>query len=183
MLIGKKLKELRAIKNLTLTTLAQKSGVQMATLSRIENCKMVGSLESHMNIARALGIDITDLYKNLSNDEENSSDKVPKNLADIFSHSSQSSFEILTKNVLRKKMMPALLRIEPRGKSNPEQNQPGSEKFIFILEGEIEVHVGKELFKLKKNNTLYFDGALTHSFVNKGSGIARVICVSTPVSL
>ena len=183
MLIGKKLKELRKIKNITLTALSKKSGVQMATLSRIEHRKMVGSLESHMQIAKALGIDITDLYKDLSLDDKKSDVKTLKSLTDIFSHSDQSSFEILTKNVLHKKMMPVLLRIEPHGKTNAEQNHPGSEKFIFVLEGEIEVKVGKESFKLGKNNTFYFDGALAHSYVNTGKGIARVICVSTPVSL
>ena len=48
MYIGEKLHAIRKAKRISLTELSEKSGVQMATLSRIENKKMVGTLESHM---------------------------------------------------------------------------------------------------------------------------------------
>ncbi|MCK5178412.1 MAG: helix-turn-helix transcriptional regulator, partial [Candidatus Omnitrophica bacterium] len=62
MYIGKRLRELRMAQGMSLSGLAEKSGVQIATLSRIEHLKMTGTVESHMNIARALDIDITQLY-------------------------------------------------------------------------------------------------------------------------
>jgi len=61
MYIGEKLHAIRKAKRISLTELSEKSGVQMATLSRIENKKMVGTLESHMQIAKVLGIDVTEL--------------------------------------------------------------------------------------------------------------------------
>lgn len=183
MYIGKKMQSLRKAKKLTLTDLSQKSGIQLATLSRIENMKMVGTIESHINIAKALGVDVTELYKDI--------DKQPKMVefseaqarTDVFTHSEHSSYEILTKNVLQKQMMPILIRIDPLGKTNKEQNQPNSEKFIFVLEGKIEVAVGDQKFELNKHNTLYFDASLPHYFINKGKANAKVLCVGTPVSL
>ena len=44
MLIGKRVKELRKARNMSLSELAKLSGVQIATLSRIENLKMIGTL-------------------------------------------------------------------------------------------------------------------------------------------
>src|SRR5277367_6251365 len=165
MYIGEKLHALRKAKRISLTELSEKSGVQMATLSRIENKKMVGTLESHMAIAKALGIDITELYKGLSHQNAIIDFGHDKN-TDVFTHSDEASFEILTKNIMNKRMMPILIRIEEGGKTNKEQNQGGSEKFLFVLDGHVEVTINAQIFTLHKYNTLYFDAALPHSFRN-----------------
>ena len=182
MYIGEKLHAIRKSKRVSLTELSEISGVQMATLSRIENKKMVGTLESHIQIAKALGVDVTELYKGLSHQNaiiDFGSDKD----TDIFTHSDEASFEILTKNIMNKKMMPTLVRIEEGGKTNKEQNQGGSEKFIFVLEGHVEININDQIFNLHKYNTLYFDASLPHYFRNTGKGVVKLISVCTPVSL
>lgn len=183
MFIGSKIHSLRKTHKMTLTELAEKSGVQLATLSRIENMKMVGTLESHIKIAKALGVDVTELYRDIDKEPKIVEFGDAQNRTDVFTHSEHSSYEILTKNVLQKKMMPVLIRIEAHGKTNEEQNQANAEKFIFVLEGSIEVRVGEQKFVLNKHNTLYFDASLPHSFINKGKAAAKVLCVGTPVSL
>ena len=185
MYIGKKIKELRETKKMSLTELSKQSGVQLATLSRIENQKMIGTVESHINIAKALGIDITELYKDIIKEENRPTTdiKTQQTLSDTFSHSDQAYYEILTSNVLSKKMMPILLKIEPKGKTNVEQNQTGTEKFVFVLEGEVAVHLEGQTHPLKKNNTFYFDAGVEHFFVNTGSSACKVIVVCTPVAL
>ena len=183
MLIGQKIRELRKMRDMTLLELSKKSGVQLATLSRMENKKMVGTVESHMHIARALDVELTELYAELKNPKEKPQIETPKSFTDVFTHSDKLSCEILTKNIFNKKMMPVLLRIESGGKSNTEQNDRGAEKFVFVLEGGIEVTVGEDKFKLQKYNTLYFDASLVHSFTNTGKQQARIICVATPVEL
>jgi transcriptional regulator with XRE-family HTH domain len=182
MFIGEKLHAIRKSKRISLTELSQKSKVQMATLSRIENKKMVGTLESHMAIAKALGIDVTELYKGLTHQNAIIDFGSDKN-TDIFTHSDDASFEILTKNIMNKKMMPTLVRIEEGGKTNKEQSQGGSEKFIFVLDGHVEININNQLFTLHKYNTLYFDAALPHFYRNSGKGSVKFICVGTPVSL
>ncbi len=183
MFIGDKIKSLRKSQKMTLTELSQKSGVQLATLSRIEHQKMVGTLESHMNIAKALGVDVTQLYAGMGNAAKAIEVETPQSLTDQFQHSEKSSYEILTKKVLNKQMMPVLVRLEPTGETAVEQGQIGSEKFIFVLEGQIEVTVGEKSYILEKANTLYFDASLPHRFHNQGKQIARILCVSTPVTL
>jgi transcriptional regulator with XRE-family HTH domain len=153
MFIGEKLKAIRKAKRISLTELSQISSVQMATLSRIEHKKMVGTLESHMQIAKALGVDVTELYQGLSQANAIIDVGQDKN-TDVFTHSDAASFEILTKNIMNKKMMPTLVRIEGNGKTNKEQGPGGSEKFIFILDGNVEAHVSGQVFALHKYNTL-----------------------------
>src|SRR5258707_7974519 len=102
MLIGDKLHEIRKAKKITLTELSQKSGVQLATLSRIENKKMTGTIESHMAIAKALGIDVVELYSSLIREQKQIEVSQATKGSEVFTHNEKSSFEILTKNVLSK---------------------------------------------------------------------------------
>src|SRR4051812_26640881 len=101
MLIGKRVKELRKARNMSLTELAKLSGVQIATLSRIENLKMIGTLESHMSIAKALGIDITQFYQHLAG-KSSPSPQTDSELqtTETFSYNDKASYEILTSSVL-----------------------------------------------------------------------------------
>lgn len=183
MYIGKRIKELREEKNMKLIDLSAKSGVQLATLSRIEHLKMTGTLQSHIQVAKALDVNLTELYSNIVTEEEKMQLKSPGALSDMFVYSDKSSYEILTSNIFRKKMMPFLLKIEPGGRTNKEQAKFGTEKFVYCLDGQIEIHAGEKIFSISKNNTLYFDASVEHNFINKGAKMAKLICIVTPVVL
>jgi len=183
MLIGNKVHELRKARNMSLTELSKKSGVQMATLSRIENMKMTGTLDSHMDIAKALDMDITELYKNAEKESKRVDVHSSKGSSDVFVHNDLASYEILTNNVLSKRMMPMLIKIESGGRTNLEQNKYGAEKFLFVLEGKLTVKIGSEAYSLSKNSTLYFDASVEHYLINEGKSTVKVLCTATPVSL
>lgn len=183
MLIGKKMKELRKVRKMTLTDLSRQSGVQLATLSRIENMKMTGTLQSHMDIAKSLGVSLADLYGDIEQAAKKVEFSKAKSETDIFVHSEKSSYEILTSHVLSKKMMPRLVKIDPEGKTNTEKNQIGTEKFLFVLEGKVEAKIDQESYILSRYNTLYFDASLPHCLINKGKVQAKLLSVVTPVAL
>ena len=183
MYIGNKVNELRKNLRMTLVELSDKSGVQVATLSRIENNKMIGSLESHMAIAKALGVDVTRLYSDIIREESRVDVGKSKDKADIFVHSTRATSEILTTNIMAKKMMPVLLTLEGGGQTGKEQHALNSEKFVYVVEGQVEVKIGEQSYPLSKGQTMYFDGSLQHVFRNPAKSTARVICVTTPVQL
>jgi quercetin dioxygenase-like cupin family protein len=168
---------------MTLLELSNSSGVALATLSRIENERMTGTIESHMAIAKALGMPLAELYADIEAETREIDLQKKPERSDIFVHSDKSSYEMLTRNVLNKKMMPIMLKIVPGGKSNPETNSVGTEKFIYVLEGKIEVTAGDKTYPLNKSDTLYFDSSLKHQFKNIGKNLARAICVITPPAL
>lgn len=184
MKIGARIRDLREDKHMTLAELSELSRVQIATLSRMENGKMTGTVESHIRICKALGVELVELYKGLEKeDSQVDIQQVKDQKTDVFIHSEKFSYEILTNKVLSKRMMPVLLKIEPKGQSAKEQNQIGSEKFYFVLDGNIEVHVAEQVFNLTRNNTIYFDSSEPHYMINTGTVMARILSVSTPVSL
>jgi transcriptional regulator with XRE-family HTH domain len=61
--IGSAIKELRQHRKMKLIELAEISKVQLATLSRIEHGIMTGTVETHIDIAKALGVRLTEIYK------------------------------------------------------------------------------------------------------------------------
>lgn len=183
MKIGDRIRQLRKTRKMTLVELSQNSGVQLATLSRIENLKMTGTLDSHISIAKALGVNLSELYKDIGVEEKTIEVQSQESRSEVFLHSDKAAYEMLTSKVLEKKMMPILLKIEPQGKTQAEQNALGAEKFVFCLEGKIEAVVDNKSSVLTKNATLYFDASLPHYFKNLGKSKALAICVITPPAL
>ena len=182
MKIGSRIRQLRQSAGLTLEELSKKSGIALATLSRIENEKMIGTLESHMNICKALGITLPRLYSGLDEETKEIDLQKEKSRTEVFVHNKKTASEMLTTKVLDKKMIPVILKLQPDGVSDKEENKIGTEKFLYVLEGEIEAAIGDEKYMLSKGDTLYFNASLPHQFKNAGNSEAQCICISSPPS-
>lgn len=182
--VGEKIHNCRKQQKVTLKQLSDKSGVALATLSRMENGKMVGTLDSHIRIAKALGIALPELYSEVVVKEQKVELQAHGATADTFVHDAgKSSIRMLTSKVLSKKMMPIFITIQVGGATHKEESPKGAEKFIYVLEGSLEVIIGKERFELHKQDTLYFDASLPHLFKNIGKVEVNAICVACPPAL
>lgn len=73
--LGTTIKRLRKAQKLTLTELARRSGIQMATLSRLENNKMAGTLNCHIELARALGMKLSEFFEEYEKDRMSKSER------------------------------------------------------------------------------------------------------------
>ena len=183
MYIGNKIRALRKLQKMSLSTLAEKTNIQIATLSRIEHLKMSGTLKSHIKIAEVLGVNLIDLYSDMAKTEDQI-EAVPAELPpDVFTYNEQSSYDILTTNVMAKKMLPTLIKIEPSGTTSKEKNTLGTEKFIYVLTGKVNVLINKTSYPLNKGGSLYFNASSEHSYANPGKNLTKIICVTTPVAL
>jgi transcriptional regulator with XRE-family HTH domain len=181
--IAGRIRSLRKEKNLTLRQLSQKSNVALATLSRIETGRMIGTIESHKGIASALGKTLSQLYSDIEKSEKSIEYQSVKNRTDLFVHNEKASYHMLTTNILSKKMMPVILKVSPGGRTVTEQSQAETEKFIYVLKGQINVAINKTNHALKKGETLYFDASISHYIENIGKEDAQAICVITPPAL
>lgn len=181
--IGKIINKLRKEKKITLKELSQKSGVALATLCRIENEKMTGTIKSHDAIARALDVTLADLYSGYEVKSEKVELQQQKEQADVFIHNDKASYDILTKRVLLKKMMPIMLKLEKGAKTALEQSTKGTEKFLYVLEGNMQAVVDNKTYSLNKGCSFYFDASLPHYWRNVSDKRARALCVITPPAL
>ena len=181
--VGARLRALRKSQKVRLVELAKASGVDSATISRIETGVMTGTLESHLKLATALGVKLTDLYAGI--EEARVKDAVavqgPSARSEVYVHQAgKSSMAMLTTDVLKKKLMPVLIEIEPGGSTHKEEAKVGTERFLYVLDGELEAKIGEQTHALKRGSTLYFDASLPHSLRNPGSRPSKCLSVVTP---
>ncbi len=178
--VGEIIRKFRKENKMTLLELSQKSGVALATLSRIENGKMTGTLKSHIKVCEALEITLPELYRDLPASKKAVELQPRTTKASIFIHSKRSSSEMLTSNTSNKKMMPILVRISDAGSTNSEEARPGVEKFVYVLEGKAEANIGEEKYNLTKGDSLYFAASIPHYFRSSGGGESRLLIVTSP---
>ena len=181
--LGDRVKDLRRTRRMTLVEVAKTTGIDQATLSRIENGKMTGTLDSHRRIADALGVRLTDLYESAMQQIAQAKDKKTLRKIESFSHSSGAVAELLATGVLQKKMMPVLLKLKGRGRTETEELPAFSERFIYVLKGSIEMTLGKDSRTLAQGESLYFNASTFHSFKNRLKTETQILSVITPVSL
>jgi quercetin dioxygenase-like cupin family protein/DNA-binding Xre family transcriptional regulator len=181
--IGETIRKLRKEKKMTLLELSERSGVALATLSRMENGKMTGTLESHVNICRALEVPLTDIYKDLIASSEKVEVETKKAGTGVFVHDKRASSEMLAANSFNKNMVPMMIKISKNGDTHPEKTKSGIEKFIYVLDGKLEAEIGGNKYKLIKGDTLYFESSAPHHFKNTGSSEVRLISVVSPPAL
>ena len=183
--VGEHIRMLRLERHLTQGQLAAKAGVNIATICLIEKGKRPGTVEVHGQLARALGLTLSELYARL---EERAS-RPPTALQhgsakpETYAHPGLGfAMQPLTSNVMDKRMMPILLQLEPRGATVLEQARADTqaEKFVYVQSGVVEVRVGDERFTLRKHETLYFNAMLPHQIKNIGKTAAGLFVVMSP---
>jgi mannose-6-phosphate isomerase-like protein (cupin superfamily) len=141
---------------------------------------MTGTLESHMRISQALGTTLVELYKGLSPAGRGAEVRVTKPEHDILIRGGDFSAEMLGARTSDKRMTPLLLRIGKNGQTPRDETKRGAEKFLYVLEGKVEVNLGDdERYPLHRGDTIYFDSSIPHRFRNTGGNEARLICVTS----
>ncbi len=181
--LGARLQAIRKAQRVTLVELAKGAGVDAATISRIENGQMTGTLECHLRLATALGVKITELYAGIEAARTKDAVTMQESSqhAEVYVHDAgKSSMSMLTTDVLKKQMMPVLITIEPGGQTHQEEAKVGTEKFLYVLDGALEAKVGSTTHLLKKGSSLYFDASIAHALKNTGTRTATCLSVVTP---
>jgi transcriptional regulator with XRE-family HTH domain len=182
--LGTNIRSLRKSRGLTLTEVAKRTGIDAATLSRIENGKMTGTLQSHMAIAKALEVRLPDLYESVIETQARPSNgRGRPEPPEVFSHSGGAVSELLTSNILQKKLMPVRLRLGAQGRTAAEEFPLGTERFVYVLEGHLEVVIKGSPHPIEEGQSLYFNASLPHHFVNKLKTPCSCLVITSPVSL
>ncbi len=183
MTLGRKIRELRQVKDWSLAKLCERSGVALSSLSRIETGKMTGTLESHVAVAKALGVRLTELYASLEPAGPAVEVHRPQPSENQYVTAKGATFTLLTSSPTQKKMLPALMTLAPKKSSQGEKGPAGSEKLLYLLKGNLEVSVGSEKFQIKQGEAIYFQAFLPHNFSNSGAIPAVALSVTSPSTL
>jgi transcriptional regulator with XRE-family HTH domain len=178
-LIGKKISALRELKKIEQDDLARKTGLSVRQLDSIESGHSLPSLGTLIRVTRALGIRIGTLLDDtikegpavIRSDEYWSASSFSTSENDSREH---LTFFSLAPNKAGRHMEPFIIDIIPNEKDILSKSSHEGEEFIYVLEGEVIVHYGSDIFTLGKGDSIYLDSIVSH-LVTTETGKARIL--------
>jgi transcriptional regulator with XRE-family HTH domain len=180
--VGEKIKQIREIKKLSIEELAERSGMEVSMVIRIEEERNIPSLAPLIKIARALGVRLGTFL-----DDSNSygpvvvrADEHHKGVR-FTSQSSEArehlNFFSLAYDKAGRNMEPFIIDIEPGLKSDYTLSSHEGEEFIYVLDGAIEINYGKETYNLEKGDSIYLDSIVLHNVHAGNNQPAKILAV------
>ncbi|MCM8826965.1 MAG: XRE family transcriptional regulator [Candidatus Omnitrophica bacterium] len=179
--IGEIIRKLRG--NMTQEELSLRSGIDKAIISKIETGKMLGTVECHKKIAEVFGLKLSELYSYL---EEAKDEPAQLHRGEIKTDTYKDFLEILTYIPLSKKMLPTFINLKPKQEVFLEETIKKVERFIIVLEGEVEIGIEGHIYILKKDknnekgDSLYSTSNKRHTIRNLRDSSTKILCVSSP---
>lgn len=172
--IGKKIKKLRTLYNLTQEELANRTELTKGYISQLENDLVEPSLPTLEDIVNALGTNLSDFFK----DEKE--EKVVFGIGDYFvKEEEEYKIEWLVPNAQKNEMEPIMITIYPNASTDIDYPHEGQE-FGYVLEGEIMLCIDDKMHRVQKGETFYYDSDKNHYLKNVKNKVCRLIWVSSP---
>lgn len=176
--IGDKIRRLRKKNGLTQEELADRCELSKGFISQVERDLTSPSIATLVDILEGLGTNLKDFFNETMNE------KITFSKEDTFETNNEELKYILKwiiPNAQKNIMEPILVELDAGGRSKEDSPHEG-EEFGYVINGSIYLHVGKDKYKVKKDESFYFKANSNHFISNAGKTKARVIWVSTPPS-
>jgi transcriptional regulator with XRE-family HTH domain len=162
--LGSTIRQLRLQHNLTIAEVSLLAGISRGMLSKIENGLVATSLETLEQLANALGVTLSRLFRNY-NLPTGAVQFVKKGEGmEVVRRGTRSghTYHLLAYDQgPQKTFEPFLISLDDAGEEFPSFEHPGTE-FIHMLEGKLEYRVGEETFVLTPGDSLTFRGEIPH---------------------
>ena len=172
--LGKKIRQLRKIKGLTLEELADRCELTKGYISQIENNLNSPSIATLTDILSALGSNLSEFF---SAEQE---EKIVFSKDEFIEKDSDGvRWEWLIANAQKNMMEPVLVELSEGAETTGDVPHEG-EEFGYVLEGRIAIQLGNKLHTCKKGEAFYYTAGKPHSIINKGKGKAKFLWISTP---
>lgn len=182
--IGRVLKEMRRQKGLTLEEVGRRSGVSKSMLSQIESGKTNPTLALVWKISRGIGRSIQDILSGRV-EEEAKTDELQALGAGLHKVSADEytrlevdkpgvHFSVLTPPEQAEDLEIYLLQLEAGAVLDSQGHRPGTQEFLTLLEGAVEVSSGDERAILHDKGFFIYPADRQHLIRNLGQGTARI---------
>ena len=180
--VGEKIKHIREMKKVSIEELSERSGMEISIVQKIEQDKNVPSLAPLIKIARALGVrlgtflDDSDSYGPIvvRSGEYHQGARFTSQTSEAREH---LNFFSLAYDKAGRSMEPFIVDIEPGQKSDHMLSSHEGEEFIYVLDGEVEINYGKDIYELTKGDSIYLDSIVMHNVHSANNTPARILAV------
>jgi len=177
LLVGKRLRDLRTRKGFSLRALADRSGLNVNTVSLVENGKSSPSVSTLQQLALALEVPIAAFFE---------SEPVEKRV--VFTPADrrpQAAFgstqmENLGKDLAGNVVQPFVVTLKPGMGSGEQMIVHTGHEFVYCLSGSIRYQIDQDEYILKLGDSLVFEAHLPHCWENKGDDTAQILLILYP---
>jgi len=180
--IGAKIRQYREMRRITTEELALNSNMDVSQLLKIEEEGVIPSLGPLIRIARALGVRIGTFLDDMGQVGPVVVKSGTEKSAISFASSDPATrqhlnFYSLAADKAGRHMEPFIVDIEPNLESDYKLSTHEGEEFIYVMEGEIEINYGKEVYHLSKGDSIYYDSIVSHNVHAGSSQPARILAI------
>lgn len=189
--VGKKIKNLRAKKNMPAKELANQAGISFGMLSQLEKGSTQGSVETLRKIAKVLDVTLAFLFTNENEINNNNNENILDEKAFVVKKDERKKISFPDPLYTCELLVPDLQGDMELLQVNMEPNRitdeiiphtKGGEECDYVLEGEIVVTLNSREFLLKKGDCIRFNPEIPHKIENRSSKKASYLSIITPVS-
>ena len=175
--IGGRLKAARQARRLTLTDVAEASGLTKGFLSKLERDQASASVAALVRVCAALEISPGSLFEAAPGGEAVRAGSYPP-----IAFGGQGLTEFLLTPSGERRLQAILSEIAPGGGSGEEAYAlPAEVEFVFVLEGDLEVTVAGAATTLGPGDAFTFSPGTQHGFRSlRTHGVTRVLWVFAP---
>jgi transcriptional regulator with XRE-family HTH domain len=179
--VGRRIKELRVARGLSVEEVAAKSGISEATVSSIETHLLSPPLGNLVSLAKVFGVSVGDFFGEKGDSSfcivRSDERKAVSRFNSSNGKSSAYSYEALGQQKKKKQMEPFLVTLNPAQGGQVEPNQHIGEEFIFVLEGKVEVRLLEHTDILNPGDSIYYDSTMPHIVSCHGDQPATILAV------
>jgi transcriptional regulator with XRE-family HTH domain len=181
--IGKKIKQTREAKNITLEELASRTGLSVEKLANIEKAVRLPSFWAGTKIAKALGVKPEDFFKEI---EETGPVITRKDKRGKGTNNSNHSdrpkkymeYHALSDSKGGRHMEPFIIDVEQSANVDFVLSTHGGEEFIYVLEGSIDITYGSDMYHLEEGDSIYYDSIVEHQVCAGNNKKAKILAVA-----
>lgn len=176
-LVGRKLREIRSSRGLSLRALADRSGLNINTLSLIENGKSSPSVSTLQQLSVALSVPLSAFFENAL---------VEKKVVYTPAHSrplaefGSTQMENLAQDLAGNVVQPYMVTLKPGMGSGERMIVHTGHEFVYCLEGVVLYKIEGVDYPLRTGDSLVFQAHLPHCWENSGQELARLLMVLYP---
>ncbi len=181
--IGEKIRGQRQQRRLTLQELSEMTGLSKPLLSQIENEQVVPPLATLLKIARGLKVDIHFFFEDEGNRQKlvltrGESLRPSLQRLAVNAENRPYTYHSLAQGMRQKHMEPFLVEVENSTWDDKLLfHHEGEEEFLYVLEGEIDLHYNNDVYRLQPGDSAYYDSSQPHGLVSVGTDKARIVAV------
>jgi transcriptional regulator with XRE-family HTH domain len=187
-IVGNRIKNLRESRSILLEEMAERSGLDVEQINRIENNIDFPSLAPLIKIARVLGVRLGTFLDDRDESGPVISRKGKQKEGISFSNNqtalrSNMEYCALASDKSGRHMEPFIIRIEaPENDGEFALSSHEGEEFIYCLEGIVEIVYGSNTYLIEAGDSIYYDSIVAHHVHAADAQGAKIVAVVyTPI--